>query len=85
MKEPKPIPGLTPQLHQAVCDIYMETIRSGAAPTRKYIIQQLRKTHPELIHPKVELPVALLMNNLVDRGILKRVDGKFYVPADRYQ
>ena len=82
VREPKAIPGLTKGLVDFVFGLLAKCYGKGMAPTRVYIVKELRQHHPELVHPRVEVTVALLLNDLVDREVLKREDGKFYTPGD---
>jgi len=82
-KDQQPVPGLTNKLHTAVANLVQEFYAERKAPTRALIMGRLRTDHPELIHPKVELPVALLLNRWVEDKFMVREGGKFYFPGER--
>jgi len=80
----KGIPGLTRALASAVIAEMVAMFKMGRAPTRAEIMSRLRENHAELVHPLVELPVALVLNHMVDHGMLERKGGKFYHPGERF-
>ena len=80
----KKIPGMTKELASAVSDIVLGSFKNGNAPSRAYVMEQLRREYPKLTHPRVEVTIALCLNDMVDCGIFERHDGKFYAPSKKY-
>ena len=79
-----PIVGLTEELLDAVVGELVAAFRGGHAPSRAWVMKQLKAKHPELIHPRVEYTVAQMLYSLVNKGTLER-RGSFYFPGPQYR
>lgn len=70
--------------NSVLADLLMETFRSGQACTRKYLLLRIKRDHPSLVHRKLDLVLARKLNQLVDLSVLRRAEGKYYAPGERY-
>lgn len=67
--------------------VYFCFSAQSVPPTRKTIVEYIRKMHPDLCFPKLDLEVGLMLNWLVERKRLQRVGGlgvRRYVPGVDY-
>ena len=87
MKQATVSPEVLKETLTVLTEILLEIWKEGKVlPTRKYIVNRMRKQGPYSVfcYPTLELEVAKHLNHLVDVGIVSRINGKHYIPGERY-
>jgi len=72
-------------LIEALIEVLIEALNQGLGiATRSKMVQMLRKQHPELDNPRLDLQVAGALNHLIEAGILSRTGlrGRMYYHVD---
>ena len=88
MKQSTVSPEVLKETLTVLTDTLFEIWKEGRVlPTRKYIVNRMRKkdSFSVFCYPTLELEVAKYLNHLVTVGIASRVNGKHYIPGERYR